>query len=437
VSHEFPVRRWIALTLACALAVGASACGSSGPQDSGSAGGGRVTVWALQDPTQQKFERPAVERFKAQSDATANLQVFSNTVYANKLRVAMGTPNAPDVFFNWGGGSIATYVKAGQVEDLSGYFGKHPQVRDAFLPSVIQAGEIDGKPYGVPLRGMQPLLLFYNKKVFRDAGVQPPKTWDDVRALIPRLKRAGVTPFVLGMQDAWTGLMWPEYFLERIGGHAPFERLLKGDPGAWEDPAMTRAMDMTRQLIDAGAFGSKFNSVSYTNRSATALLAQGKGAMMLMGSWEYSNQLNDNRAFAEHDLGWLAFPSIPGGKGDPAAVVGNPTNYFSVHAKSKAKAAATEFLGQMAKPAYVKDLIAAGDVPAVKGIEDELAAGPNPEFSTQVYKMVQDAPTFTLSWDQAIAPKQAEALLTNLRRFYAKQIDVRGFERAMTRAAQP
>jgi ABC-type glycerol-3-phosphate transport system substrate-binding protein len=435
VSQQSSVRRWLAIAIACALGVGASACGSSGPQDSGGAGGA-INVWALQDPTQQKFERPALERFNAQSDATAKLQVFSNTVYANKLRVAMGSPNAPDLFFNWGGGSIATYVKAGQVEDLTDYFARQPQVRDAFLPSVLKAGEIDGKPYGVPLRGMQPVLLFYNKDVFAKIGAQPPKTWDDVRALIPRLKRNDITPFVLGMQDAWTGLMWMEYFLERIGGPEPFKRLLAGDAGAWKDPAMTRALQMTRQLIDAGAFGSKFNSISYTNRSATALLAKGKGAMMLMGTWEYSNQLTDNREFAEKGLGWLAFPSIPGGKGDPEAVIGNPTNYLSVHAKSDAKQTATEFLGQMAKPEYVKDLIAAGDVPAVKDIEDELAAGPNPEFSTQVYKMIQSAPNFTLSWDQAVDPKEAEALLTNVRRFFAKQIDVGGFQRAMTVAAQ-
>lgn len=432
-------RRLVAAIFALSLALGAAACGSSGPEDSAGgsgSGGGRVTVWALEDPTQQKFQEPAIEAFNDASDATARLQTFSNTVYQDKLRVAMGSPNAPDVFFNWGGGSIRSYVEAGQVQELGAFLDENPDLRDAFLPSVLQAGEIDGKPYGIPLRGMQPLLLFYNKEVFAKAGAQPPRTWDDVKALVRTFKDAGVTPLVLGMEDAWTGLMWPEYLTERIGGHEPFQRLQRGEPGAWEDPAITKALEMTKELIDMGAFGSDFNSISYTNREATTLLARGKGAMMLMGSWEYSNQVNDYPDFAEDGLGWTTFPSVPGGKGDEAAVVGNPTNYFSVHARSKSKDAALEFLKQMAEPSYVDDLIAAGDVPAVKGIEDKLEQGDNAEFTSAVYAMVRDAPTFTLSWDQAVTPPEAEALLTNLRKFFAKQIDVAGFQRAMSRAAQ-
>ena len=31
----------------------------------------------------------------------------------------MGSPNPPDVFFNWGGGNLAQFVKAGNVVDLT------------------------------------------------------------------------------------------------------------------------------------------------------------------------------------------------------------------------------------------------------------------------------------------------------------------------------
>ena len=425
--------RGAALAVAAVLAVVAAACGSSGPADS--AGSGELHVWALQDEAQQKFQKPAIDSFNKSSKADAKLETFQNAVYPDKLRVAMGSPNAPDVFFNWGGGSIATYVDNGQIADLTPFLDDNPKVKDAFLPSVLDAGKLADKYYGVPLRGMQPVLLFYNKAVLDEAGAQPPKTWSDVKALVPKLKAAGITPFALGAAEAWTDLMWLEYLTDRIGGQQPFLNILEGKPGAWGDPAITKALTEIRSLIDSGGFGTKYNSVGYGNAQASTLLARGKAAMHLMGTWEYTSQLAEQKEFAEKDIGWTTFPTVEGGQGDPAAVVGNPTNYFSVNQRSKDKQAATEFLKQMSTDSYVDDLIAVGDVPAVKGIEDKLESAPNSEFSLNVYDLVQKAPTFTLSWDQAVDSKESQAMIENLQRFFAKQITVAEFQENMERAA--
>jgi ABC-type glycerol-3-phosphate transport system substrate-binding protein len=66
--------------------------------------------------------------------------------YASKLRSAIGSSAAPDVFFNWGGGSIEPYVQANQLVDLTPYFNEAP-LEGAFLPSVVAAGAINGRDY--------------------------------------------------------------------------------------------------------------------------------------------------------------------------------------------------------------------------------------------------------------------------------------------------
>jgi xylobiose transport system substrate-binding protein len=417
--------------LVALAAMALAACGSSGPGDAGD----KLHVWTLQDEAQNKVQNASIDAFNKTSDVDATLDTFSNSAFPNKLRVAMGSRNAPDVFFNWAGGSIATYADAGQIADLGPFLDRNPKVRDAFLPSVLEAGQLDGTQYGVPMRGMQPVLLYYNKDVFSKVGAQPPRTYDELLALVDRFKAEGITPFALGGADAWTDLMWLEYLTDRVGGQQPFLDLLAGKPGAWENPAITEALTMIRDLIDRGAFGTKYNSVTYDNGAASAVFAKGDAAMHLMGTWEYSNQLTQNKEFAESGLAFTTFPTVAGGKGDPDAVVGNPTNYYSVNQKSKRRKQAMEFLKQTTSPKYLADLIAAGDVPAVKGLEDELAKSPNPEFSADVYEMVQRAPSFTLSWDQAVDPKESAAMITNLKKFFAKQIDVRGFQQAMTAAA--
>jgi xylobiose transport system substrate-binding protein len=151
-----------------------------------------------------------------------------------------------------------------------------------------------------------------------------------------------------------------------------------------------------------------------------------------MGSWEYTNQVDQQPKFAKTGLGWTTFPAVDGGKGDPKNIVGNPTNYFSITSSSKAGQAATDFLKQeMASEAYVNDFIKAGDVPPVADVEARLSQSPSPEFARIVYNMVKDAPAFTLSWDQAIDNKFAQPMLDNLQKVFLRKLDAKGFVDAM------
>ena len=105
------------------------------------------------------------------------------------------------------------------------------------------------------MRGMQPVMLFYNKTVFAEHKLQPPTTWDQLLDINTKLKKAGITPFALGGADKWPELMWLEYLVDRIGGPEVFEKIQDGDPSGWGDPAVLKAAEMVKELIDDGAFG--------------------------------------------------------------------------------------------------------------------------------------------------------------------------------------
>ncbi|WP_216214876.1 ABC transporter substrate-binding protein [Amycolatopsis aidingensis] len=423
------VRRSVGTALGAAVAaLTLAACGTTGPA-AGGAGG--VTVWALQDPALNPVEQESIERFNSGTDGRAKLETFVNDPYKQKLRVSLGSPNAPDVFFNWGGGNLAEYVDAGKVADLTPVLEADPELQSAFIPSVLETARLDGRYYGIPMRGMQPVVLFYNKKVFADAGVQAPRTWADLLAAVDGLKEAGVTPIALPGAQAWTELMWAEYVLDRLAGPEVFQTIRQDGPAGWRDPAVLAAMTKLGELLDRGAFGANFSSLTWDDSAASTLLAQGRAGMMLMGSWEYSRQLEANPEFVEGgDLGWLPFPAISGGEGDPGNVVGNPTNFYSVTAG--APEAATEFVSTtLHDPEYVDALIAAGDVPTVTGIEDKLAAAPNADFTTWVYGLVRDAPNFQLSWDQDLPAADAEYLLTQLQEFFLGNLTPQAFVDAL------
>ncbi|MFJ2093947.1 extracellular solute-binding protein [Streptomyces sp. NPDC087901] len=403
-------------------------CGSGG--DSGGDGGGTLTAYVYGDDA-VKIQEAAVKEFNKTSKVKVKLIPVPGTEYVNKLRSAMGSPSAPDIFYNWGGGSIKPYLDAGQLVDLTSTVKNDATLKDGFLPSIVEAGSLDGKIYGVPMRGMQPVMLFYNKKLFAENKLEAPKTWEDMQQAITTFKAKGITPFALGGQEKWPELMWMEYLLDRIGGPEVFRKIQNGDSSAWGDPAVLKSAQTVKELVDGGAFGKNFNSVDYGSGAAPTLLSKGKAAMHLMGSWEYSTQLGKAPEFAKNDLGWANFPTVAGGVGDPADVVGNPTNYWSINSRTKHKDEAIAFLKTMASKSYAQALVDNGDVPTTSNAASMLSGSPNPKYATDQYNMVQKAPSFTLSWDQALESRYATPLLTEISKLFAGKSTPEQFVAAM------
>src|SRR5690625_5091432 len=310
------------------LLLTATACGGSG--SGGGSGDGEMNILMYQDSL-AAVQKSAVERFNQNNDdVKAAMTEVAPDGYEDKLRTTMGSGQAPDMFFNWGGGSIEPYIEQEMLLPLGATLQENQEMQDAFIRSVLEAGKVNDTQYGIPLRGTQPVMIFYNEKVFEEAGVEPPETWGDIQDLIDTFKEEGVTPFALGGGTPWSELMWMQYLVDRIGGYEVFQRIANGDPEGWRDPAVLKSAKIIRDLVDEGAFGDNFASVAADDGSASALLAEGKTAMHLMGSWEFSTQLADAPEFAKNDLGYAPFPAMPDGDGDPQAVVGNPTNYFSI-----------------------------------------------------------------------------------------------------------
>lgn len=408
-------------------------CGTAGP----GASRDKIQVWALQDPQNEPVINAGLDRFNQASPVPAELVTYVNDAYKQKLHVSMGSPNAPDVFFNWGGGNLAEFVAANQVVDLSHALAARPDVRDAFLPSVLAVGRISNGQYGLPMNGIQPVVLFYHKGVFDRAGLKPPQTWNDLLSLVDEFKARKITPIALPGSQGWTELMYLEYLLDRIGGPDRFSAIAAGRKGAWRDPAVLRALQMCQELAERGGFGNNFASINYDNTGASKLFATGKAAMFLMGSWEYTSQLSNNPDFVKSgDLAWTTFPTVDGGEGDPSNVVGNPANYFSISASSPhVRDATTLLIETLASEEYVQDLVNSGQVPAVAGVEEKLAGTPNAEFASFTYEMVAKAANFTQSWDQALSPTVGTEMLTNLQKLFLSKISPEEFVDAMEKVS--
>ncbi|MFH9084754.1 ABC transporter substrate-binding protein [Streptomyces sp. NPDC017673] len=418
--------------LACgatlALAASLAACGNG--SGGGSSNDGKIHVLVYGDAS-NKVEKQIVETFNKTSKVKAVLDTIPGADYQQKLQTIINTPQAPDVFFNWGGGSIQPFVKAGLLMPLDDFVKKDPNLDDKFLPSVYNSAVVDGKPYGIPMRGTQPVLLFSNKNVLDKAGVKQPQTWDQLLDAVKKLKSAGVTPIALGGGDQWPTLMWFEYVYDRVAGPELFQKALSGDKDAWASADSKKALGMLKELVDTGAFGKNYDSVKYTNGASPALVAQGKAGFELMGSWYYAQQQQDAKDFAVKGLGYSTFPTIPGGKGDPTDVVGNTNNFYSVLKKTKHPEAVAEFLKLMYSDEFVKAQMAIGNLPTTTNTQKFLDTSASPEYSRFQYDLVAKAKSFQLSWDQAFPPSAMTPIHQAVQQFFNGQLDTDGFIKAM------
>ncbi len=80
---------------------------------------------------------------------------------------------------NWGGNGFASDHAHGYLQDLTQFIARDKFDTSDILPSALKAYQSGGKQYGLPLLTTGS-YVFYNKKLFDEAGVSYPTTdWDD------------------------------------------------------------------------------------------------------------------------------------------------------------------------------------------------------------------------------------------------------------------
>ncbi|MEO3891010.1 extracellular solute-binding protein [Nonomuraea sp. B5E05] len=373
-----------------------------------------------------------VERFnKANPNGQIAGTTFQNDAFKTKIKTAIGAGQAPTLIWGWGGGTLRSYVQAGQVDDLTSWFDENAALKDKLFPSSFGAATIDGKIYAMPCETMQPIVLYYDKRAFDKIGAQPPQTWGDIMDLVPKFNAQGIAPFALGGQSRWTNMMWLEFLFDRLGGSEVFQAVFDAEKDAWNNPVAIDALGKMQELIKADGFIKGFSSITADSNADQALLYTGKAAMMLHGGWTYGSMKGDGGDFVSGgNLGYMNFPPIDGGKGDPSNTVGNPGQYMSISSKATPeqkeiakKFFATELMGDQA----VKEWVATGAVPIVKGADKEFASSDDAEFLNFVYNIAVNAKSFAQSWDQALSPTAAEVLLDNIAKLFQLSISPKEF----------
>jgi ABC-type glycerol-3-phosphate transport system substrate-binding protein len=388
------MRRLGVLSAAVIVTAGLTAC--SVKQDAG----GGATDGTQKEITFLTFETPnlppaywdaAIKRVTGKyPDIKVTKQVApttqGRTAYAKQL---LQSGQFPDVMIAV---DPAGFAEAGNLYDW-----KPDELKDFQFPD---ANPIKGGHHQLPANTQTIPPIYYNKKMFADAGItSTPTTWAQLVQAAEKLKAKGQQPFVIGGgKDGFPAsmIMTGVVSVDVYGRTKDWLTQRRAGKVKFADADFQAAVAKFADLSAKGLLDK--DSVSRDYAATEQAFLDGKGAMYPMGNWFAANADTKKHDF---EIGVFSFPSDSGKLVVPAYTGGG----MSVNAKSKNLDAAKRFAiaFQTDKGQIDASVKADGLVPAIKGYEMPSGIGPVLKAGYELYKQAveQKAVVNSFGWETA------------------------------------
>ncbi|WP_168581397.1 sugar ABC transporter substrate-binding protein [Gephyromycinifex aptenodytis] len=208
------------------------------------------------------------------------------------------------------------FASLGLLKDITPIAGSKA---NEFFPGPWQSTQVDGKTFGLPLNSNN-LALYYSKDKFKNAGVEVPTNWEELRSTAKKLSSGEEQGIAMSGVKNEQGTFQFLPFLWQTGG----------DLDSFATDGAT-ALQFMKDLIDDGSMSSSV--ANYSQEDARTQFLNGKAAMMINGPWELQNLKDANVNYG--------VAKLPAGKVAATGLGGENVVAFD---QAKQPAAAVEFL---------------------------------------------------------------------------------------------
>jgi len=208
-------------------------------------------------------------------------------------------------------------VKAGLMLDLTELAKKEDWANILRPKSQLESCTVDGKVVCVPVNLHSAQWMWTNRKIYKDAGIEPPKNWNEMIAAAPALQAKGIIP--LSLAEGWPVNLLVQNLQVAVGGVDNFVAVYKDRnldiAGGAEMAKVFQALDAARNLIDPKTVVPQWNE-------AVGLVISGKAGANVMGDWAGGEfQVAGMKAGEDYDC-------LPGLGLEPVLNTGGDVFYF-------------------------------------------------------------------------------------------------------------
>lgn len=245
--------------------------------------GQTVTMWSPLTGPDGRFMTDLANRFSQQNTQGINVNHLPQPEYIQKLNASAAARNLPEltvIRFDDIPEMAARNVIKPMPNDALGILGANIQAD--FPASLWSAGDYKGQRYAVPL-DVHPLVLYYNKDMFKAAGLaepgDKPMNKADFEKAIDALNKNNVQGISLG--TAFQGATLFMTLLQQFGGSMASE---DGTKAAYNSDAGVRALTYLNDMK------KKYSpQASGPGDPEVKLFQQGRAAMVIHGPWHISD----------------------------------------------------------------------------------------------------------------------------------------------------
>lgn len=326
-----------------------------------------IVYWQYFYETKKVLMDELIKEFEAENpDIKVTQQTFPYENYNTKVASSVPTgagPNVINLYYGW----LPMYMEAGYLQPLPDSVFSAEKVEAEFFP-LVSAAKFDGKYYAIPT-AVRSLALFWNKDLFREAGLdpeKPPKTMEEAVAMAQKLTKKDKGGNYI--QEGW-GLQlngqihhWIREILVRQFGGAPYtedgRKVTYANQAGYDAFAYATDLQLKEQV----------GMPMFMTDDVTAFKA-GALAMNIDGSF----RLGTLDAVKELNYGVTDIPTLNGVSSNFASFWANGITSTTTGKKLEASVKFLEFLTR--EDVMARWLKAIGELPAKK----ELAS--RPEFA--------------------------------------------------------
>ncbi|MGW7002157.1 ABC transporter substrate-binding protein [Streptomyces sp. NPDC054933] len=362
-----------ALALTVTLALTATACGG-GTTISGNGGNAHprtLTYWASNQGASLADDKrvltPELAKFQRQTGIKVKLEVIGWPDLLNRILAATISGQGPDVLNignTWSASLQATGAlmpfDAGTLAAIGG--------RDRFAPAALAAtGAVGKDPAAVPLYSLS-YGLYWNRKLFRQAGIsRPPATWDELTADGTKLTGSG--HYGLAIEGASFAENAHHAFI--LGQQHSADFFTADGRPRFNSP---QAVAAVKQFVDFMAKDkiTAPGDAEYAAQQSVQDFASGKAAMLM---WQSAASSLKAHGMRPEDYGVAPVPFQSADASGRARVDSMVAGInLAVFRNSQNHDGAVKFVKFMTSTAEQKTLNAAyGSIPPVKDAEDDPA----------------------------------------------------------------
>jgi len=200
-----------------------------------------------------------------------------------------------------------------------------------FAPGLVTGASYKGKVYGSPLFEDQG-FMYYRKDLLSKAGLQPPKTWEQLESEAKTLVSKGLVKYGFVWQGAsYEGLTcnFMEY-LTSAGGTATNSTYTKA---TLDSPAAIKALTFMRSLVTSGVTPAAVST--FQEAQSMSIFAAGNAGFLRNWDYAYSNATTPATGkLTASQVGVEPMPAFAGQPTPGYSNIGGWNMYINPHSKN-------------------------------------------------------------------------------------------------------